>query len=118
MHHHLLTNHRFFSSPPWPLKVLGIYIWGDALIIIPLWGIILAFALIDHHLGIRAIISLYGARALGEMVYWIHQQFGPRTYRPCDFGLTHLDTHAIYILYQLANMAQLIIALILASVYW
>lgn len=110
MRHHL-TNHRFFSSPPWPLKVVGIYIWGDALVVVPLWALFLTLLSQDATLGTLAITIYYAVRGLGEMIYWIHQQFGSRTYRPYDFGFSRLDTHAIYIIYQLLGLAQVVIAL-------
>lgn len=40
------------------------------------------------------------------MVYWLLQQFGPKTYRPMDFGLKHVNNEGIYILYQLIATVQ------------
>jgi predicted lysophospholipase L1 biosynthesis ABC-type transport system permease subunit len=112
MRYHL-TNRWFFSTPPWPLKLLSIYIWGDALIIVPIWvGLLITFS-INQLIGTIAIGFFLIVRALGEMMYWFHQQFGARTYRPHDFGLTRLDNHAIYIIYQLLATAQAILAAIL-----
>lgn len=105
------TTHRFFSCPPWPLKLFTIYVWGDALVIVPLWIAIVIVLIINLKFGLMAICILYAVRGLGEMIYWIHQQFGAHAYRPNDFGFKHFDNHAVYILYQLLATAQITMAL-------
>ena len=105
------TTHRFFSCPPWPLKLFTIYVWGDALVIVPLWIVIVVVLAMNLKFGLIAVCILYVVRGLGEMIYWIHQQFGSRAYRPHDFGFKHLDNHAVYILYQLLATTQITVAL-------
>jgi hypothetical protein len=86
-------------------------VWGDALVIVPLWIAIVVVLAMNLQFGLIAICILYAVRGLGEMIYWIHQQFGAHAYRPHDFGFKHLDNHAVYILYQLLATAQMTMAL-------
>ena len=95
-----ITNGWFFSTPNHLLKFLTIFIKGDQVLLFPLVVLIT----ISYAFSLRMGVLLTGAnmyvRFLGEMFYWIMQQFGDRKYRPNDFGFTNLDNHAIYILYQ------------------
>jgi len=86
-------------------------VWGDALVIVPLWIVIVVVLAMNLKFGLIAVCILYVVRGLGEMIYWIHQQFGSRAYRPHDFGFKHLDNHAVYILYQLLATTQITVAL-------
>ena len=95
-----VTTHRFFSDPPWWLKLFSIYVWGDAIWIAPFWLLSLGLTLWRWQLGVGLILIFYFLRLLGEMVYWLLQQFSDRSYHPYDWGFTKLDNHAIYILYQ------------------
>lgn len=95
-----VTNSWFFSDTNPLLKLFLIFVKGDMILLIPL-VILIAFSyLFSLKLGVILTGSYLFIRFLGEMFYWLLQQFGDRTYRPYDFGFTKLDNHAIYILYQ------------------
>ena len=102
---HSITTNWFFKDIPSMLKFSTIFIRGDMLALLPL----LIFIGILGFFSVKFMVIMFGVyfalRHLGEMIYWLLQQFGPRTYRPDDFGFKNLDNHAIYILYQtLANV--------------
>jgi hypothetical protein len=77
-------------------------------VLFPFLLLLLIIAIFNFHTALLLGAIFVSLRGLGEMVYWIHQQFGDRKYRPNDFGFTNLDNNAVYILYQL-------IALLMAS---
>ncbi len=99
----------FFTEAPLPLRILLIYIRGDAIVLIPFLLLTLIITMISTKWGL-VLISVYIAmRGLGEMIYWLLQQFGDRKYRPYDFGFRQLDNNAIYILYQLLSLVVLVL---------
>lgn len=106
---HRLSSAWFFTNAHPLLQAIGIYVRGDALVLVPF----LVFAGVVASYSLRAgllLLSLYYAcRGLGELIYWLLQQFGPKTYRPYDYGLTGLNNDAIYVLYQLKAMLSLIL---------
>ena len=67
-------------------------------------------------LGLLVLGIFISIRNMGEIVYWLLQQFGPKTYRPNDFGLKDLDNNAIYIIYQLFAIINVTIGLTLMAV--
>lgn len=99
-----MSNEWFFGQPNTFLRYLLVFIQGDAIIVVPFFGIVLLFGFISIDFML-VLIGLYLLiRSIGEMMFWMLQQFGARTYRPYDFGFKNLDNHAIYILYQLIGM--------------
>lgn len=95
-----VTNTWFFSETNLLLKLFLIFVKGDMILLIPLILLIALSYLLSMKFGVILMGSYLFIRFLGEMFYWLLQQFGDRTYRPYDFGFTKLDNHAIYILYQ------------------
>lgn len=99
-----LTNKWFFDEPGTFLRYLLVFVKGDSLVILPFLVIVLLFGFVSIDFMLL-LIGLYIAfRGLGEMMFWMLQQFGARSYRPNDFGLKQLDNNAIYIVYQLLGM--------------
>lgn len=86
------------------MKYLLIYVKGDSLVLIPFFILVLLFGFFSIDFMLILIGLFVAIRCLGEMVFWMLQQFGARTYRPHDFGLTQLDNHAVYIVYQMINL--------------
>ncbi len=93
-------NKWFYSEMPVMGKMLGFFIKGDCLLLLPLVVIILILSAFSMRYGLVTLASYIIVRQLGEMMYWLLQQFGDRKYRPYDFGFTCLDNNAIYIIYQ------------------
>ncbi len=106
-----IDNTWFYRSPNVIWRYLLVFVNGDSLIIAPFLGIILLFGFLSlEFMGI--MLGLFVAiRSIGEMFYWMFQQFGPRTYRPYDFGLIRLDNNAIYIVYQLLGLVGAVIGI-------
>jgi hypothetical protein len=111
---------KLFYEPVHPLfNVLQIFVKGDALIIAPfLCGIVLVGLLYSWPLSIFIMSVFYAVRQFGEMIYWLFQQFHDHSYRPYDFGLTLLNTHSIYILYQVSACVQSTIGIVLACIVY
>jgi hypothetical protein len=115
-----ITNEWFFDKPaPW-MRYLLVFVKGDAIVILPLVLLIVVFGFISIDFMLVMVGLFVAARGLGEMMFWILQQFGPRTYRPYDFGFGQLDNNAIYIIYQLLGMSGLILglSLVLMMIYF
>ena len=104
-----LTDNWFFANPPKLLRLCLIYVWGDALILLPLSIAIAVICIFNLKLGLILVGSYIATRSFGEMMYWFFQQAGNRTYRPYDFGQSQLSNHAVYILYQTWNNALVIL---------
>jgi hypothetical protein len=100
-----INTEWFFRETPFFLKLVFIYVNGDAIILLPFLFIDLILAFFTWKLALILFLIYAAIRNLGEMIYWLFQQFGERKYRPQDFGLNNLDNHAIYILYQTFSLA-------------
>lgn len=110
----------FFDKPNTLWRYLLVFVKGDSLVILPFFVIVLIFGFISLEF-MMIMIGLYIAiRSLGEMIFWMFQQFGPRTYRPYDFGLAKLDNHAIYIIYQLLGLTGAVLgsSLVIMMIYF
>ncbi len=105
-----ITSQWFFTEVTFPLRFFMIFIRGDAIILVPL--VLLLFLVGFFSIKwMLLLFSLYFAfRFLGEMIYWLLQQFGEKKYRPNDFGLKKLDNNALYIVYQLCSLIGLVIS--------
>lgn len=103
-----VTSSWFFKEAPLPLRLVHIYILGDAIVLAPFTVIVLGIGFFSVKWMILLFAIFSACRFLGEMVYWIHQQFGTRSYRPYDFGFRKLDNNAIYILYQCMSLVLLV----------
>lgn len=103
-------NDDWFYSDPHPLlRLLTIYVKGDAIAILP---IIIGIGLLGF-ISVKFMLVMFGVfymfRGLGEMLYWFLQQFGKKTYRPDDLGYKNLGNDAIYIMYQLRSLTSALV---------
>src|SRR3989338_5662560 len=105
-----ITPSWFYTEVSIPFRFLQIYVSGDAIILIPF----IIFILLTGIFSLKwmlVIFCLYLVfRFLGEMIYWLLQQFGDKKYRPYDFGFKSLDNNGVYILYQLSSLVWLVIS--------
>jgi hypothetical protein len=100
---------------------MGVYVWGDALIFIPFHIIIFIYSLFSLKFALLVWSIFFSIRSLGEVMYWLLQQFSDRSYRPYDFGFTKLDNNAIYILYQTLMTVYATVSLtavVIFILYW
>lgn len=88
--------------------------------LIPFFILVLIFGFFSIDFMLILIGLFIAFRCAGEMMFWMLQQFGARTYRPHDFGMKQLDNHAIYILYQMINLvgAVLGVGLVIMIIYF
>jgi len=98
----------FYSAVPWYLRYLGIYVKGDMLHILPLLIGIALVAIIDWRFSLILFGLYWGFRGLGEMAYWLLQQFGEKSYRP-KTNQNNLSNNAIYIIYQTASLKNIVL---------
>lgn len=103
-----IVNTQFYTELSPIFKIFLLYVKGDLIVLIPLWiGILLTY-----FISLKFMIVMIGVfivtRHLGEMVYWLLQQFGKKTYRPPDLGFKKLDNNAIYILYQTLSIVWVV----------
>lgn len=110
----------FFDQPATFWRYLLVFVKGDSLVIIPFFFIVLVFGFISLEFMLIMVGLYIAIRSLGEMIFWMFQQFGPRTYRPYDFGLSKLDNHAIYIIYQLLGLIGSVLgsSLVIMMIYF
>ncbi|MEI7578491.1 MAG: hypothetical protein WCJ58_00450 [bacterium] len=102
----------FYSEPGKFLRFFHIYVKGDAPVILPLIGLMLLTAILSWRFAILEWGIFLSLRGFGEMIYWLLQQFGPKSYRP-GTSLKNLSNNSIYILYQLSGLRNAFYGLII-----
>ena len=117
-----ITPSWFFTEATLPLRFLLIFIRGDAMILVPFIVFLVLVGFFSVKWSALLFALYFTFRFLGEMVYWLLQQFGNKKYRPYDFGMKKLDNNAIYIIYQLysligATISSVLVLKILLSLY-
>ena len=106
-----ITNQWFFSDTNHFFKLLLIFVKGDILFLLPLVILIGLSYFLSIKIGLFFTGAYISVRFLGEIIYWMGQQFSDRKYRPYDFGFTNLDNHAVYILYQTSAICGVVVGL-------
>ncbi|NCN82875.1 MAG: hypothetical protein GW947_02805 [Candidatus Pacebacteria bacterium] len=100
----------FYGDTFWLLP-LGVYVWGDALILLPFWILVSAVCLLSGVSGLvltRLYLIFIAVRSAYEVVYWLLHQATKDTYRPpLIHKFTSLPPREGAILYQLAHMCML-----------
>jgi hypothetical protein len=96
-----MKNKTFYKELHPVIKMCtSCFVYGDLVFILPVTTVILLLYFVSIKFALLMTGSFIAVRYMGEMVYWIAQQFGPKTYRPWDFGFKNIDNNAVYILYQ------------------
>jgi hypothetical protein len=109
-----ITNSWFYTEMPWWGKLFLIYVRGDLFMLLPILGIIAVTSLLSVEVAVLIFGIFLAVRQLGELIYWLLQQFGDKKYRPYDFGFKNLDNNAIYILYQTFAIAGVVLGIFIA----
>lgn len=105
-----ITPEGFFADTNKIFKLMQIYVRGDAIVLLPFIFLALAIGIFSVRWMVLIFCLFLAFRALGEMMYWLLQQFGDKKYRPYDYGFKKLDNNAIYIIYQLTSLVTLVIS--------
>ena len=103
---------NFYSDTPWLLP-LGIFVWGDGLILGPFWIIAsIWFVFLNSIEIIRFLLLFFAIRSLYEVIYWLTHQFSSKSYQaPLFRKVRWLSPNDSAILYQLVNMCVVVMTL-------
>jgi hypothetical protein len=102
------------------LLPLGIFVWGDALILGPFWMLsAVIFYWLTPVMIVRYFLTFFLFRSTYEVVYWINHQVAQKNYDPPLFRrLTWINANEAAILYQLLNMCQVILCVVGLFLTW
>lgn len=106
-----LTNTDFYCELPAWCKACSFFIRGDLIVLLPFLILILLIGFFSIRFMLIVLGVYIAVRELGEMIYWLLQQFGDKKYRPYDWGFKNLDNNAIYILYQTFALAGTVVGI-------
>jgi hypothetical protein len=99
-----------------PFQFLGIYVWGDALLIAPYWlGTSLISLFLNDWLFFLLTISLFWVvRGFGETIYWLNQQFSPILREPPEkfWHYQFVKDDSVWFMYQVFSQIITITALL------
>lgn len=102
-------------------RVIGAFVWGDAVIFGFFWtSIAIASLLLHDWLFFLLALSLFWVvRSLGETIYWLNQQFSPINRNPPEKLMLHEVFHgdSIWFIHQVFWQCITVVSIIL-SVYF
>ena len=104
-----------FGETPF-LLFLGIFVWSDA-VMIGLFGLLISLICLlfkDWILFLLIISIFWVVRSLGEIVYWINQQFSPIIRNPPKIllGYKLFKNDSIWFIYQVFWQCVLVVSII------
>ncbi len=95
---------------------LGIFVWGDALILGFFWTVvsILSYYLKDWNLFLLIFSVFWVVRSFGEVIYWINQQFSTIVRNPPEtlIGFRWFKNDSIWFIYQVVWQCVLVISIV------
>lgn len=99
-----------FYSDVFMLVPLGIYVWGDALVLAPFWMVSsLLFLFISTEMIVKYLLFFVMARSFFELIYWLNHQSANSDFNPPLFRkLKWIKPKESAILYQLMHMCVVI----------
>ncbi|PIR62326.1 MAG: hypothetical protein COU65_03955 [Candidatus Pacebacteria bacterium CG10_big_fil_rev_8_21_14_0_10_42_12] len=104
-----------FYSDTLFLTPLGIYVWGDALILAPFWFLVSTTFLIssaEMSLFLRIYVLFLALRSAYEVIYWLLHQSTKSEYQPPVLrSVKWLKAQDIAILYQLFHTCIIVLSL-------
>lgn len=106
-----------FTETPY-LSLLGIFVWGDAIIFAPFWLIVsLGVLYFQQWLLFLFIYSVFWVvRSLGETYYWFNEQFSGVTRNKPEnlLGYSLVKSDAVWFLYQIFWQCVCVLAVVSA----
>ena len=101
------SKSKQFYSDTFFLWPLGIYVWGDGLILGLFWAVASVIFLFLSAVNILQFMLIFWvARSFFEVIYWLLHQFSGKKYQaPLFKNISWLDSNQAAILYQLMNTA-------------
>lgn len=104
-----LTRYLFF---------LGEFVWGDVILISFWWAAVSVLILVvgDWNLFLLIQSVFWIIRSVGEMIYWLNQQFSPINRNPVHslLGNSIFKKDSIWFAYQVAWQCVFVVAVILS----
>lgn len=101
---------NFYKNLPHFFHYLGIYVVGDLVVLLPF--ILIFFPLVYFFRGLEDVGITWciymGIRHFFEIIYWLLQQFGDKSYRPAS-PFKNLKNNDIYIIHQLLNTVYAVV---------
>lgn len=109
------TKSNQFYSLTTPLAPLGIYVWGDGLILGIFWAVVgLASPWLTTSNLVTLFLLFHTIRSGYEVMYWLnHQSVKDPYHPPMPRHFHHLKTHESAIIYQLLHTCIVILCLFL-----
>lgn len=109
---HTSKKGDFYQDTPWLLP-LGIFVWGDGLILGPFWLVSgLLFFWLPGLFIARYLLLFTAIRTGYEVVYWLTHQAAGKQYEPPLFrSVKWIDAQQSAILYQLLTTVWMFLAL-------
>lgn len=100
---------------------LGIFVWGDAIILGIFWFLssLICVLLQDWTLFLLIVSIFWVVRSFGEIIYWINQQFSSINRNPPKnlFGYRLFKNDSIWFVYQVFWQCIMVVSII-SSIYF
>lgn len=105
---------QFYTDTPLLLP-LGIFVWGDALVLGPFWLISsVIWQFLDFDTILKYYLAFLAVRSAYETIYWIQHQFAKKDYQPpLVRRISWLGAEEAGIVYQLLNMCVVVISVVM-----
>jgi hypothetical protein len=114
---HITKYKNVYGLTKW-LFFIGAFVWGDVFVLAPFWIIaaIAAFVLNNWNLFLLIVTIFWTIRSLGEITYWLNEQFAGKNRNPPSTLNFHkvFNGDAIWFIYQLFWQCVFILSLILS----
>ena len=100
-----------------PLVVIGAFVWGDAVVFGPFWlaSSLISWLLQDWYLFLLIMAIFWTVRSLGEVIYWLNEQFSTLRRNPIETlpwqSIFHNDS--VWFIHQIIWQCMLVISLVL-----
>jgi hypothetical protein len=103
-----------------PYGLIGIFVWGDAIIISPFWIIAVSIVQLtqDWSLFLFILSVFWIVRSTGEVIYWLNEQFASKNRNPPPKLVLYsfFGNDSVWFIYQLFWQCILVLSII-AAVY-
>lgn len=113
----VLIKQNPFGLTRW-LSWLGIFVWGDAVVIAPFWIIsaLLSLFLRDWILFWLIVSIFWSVRSLGEVIYWLNEQFAAKKRNPPHTlpGYLLVKSEAIWFIFQIYWQCVMVVSIVSA----
>lgn len=103
------------------LWILGIFVWGDALVFAPFWIVssVVTLLLNDWYLFLLTVSVFWLVRSFGETIYWFNQQFSKINRNPPEKLLFYsvVKNDSVWFIYQITWQCVTVVSIIF-SIYF